>query len=354
MRLGPGRTVGGAVAMDVREARLRRFTGGSGGPAEESSGSDVSSAEFELEREDEEPHSNASASGSAVQSMNALPCRASSDLEPEDAEEAPECAICYDVLWDAVILPSCRHRFCRACLGEVCRRGEARCPLCRAAFPAAGPEAASAMPAWLARAPSDADLEWRLRERNPETWNRRRAEAELRAASSVSLLVGNRCAAHGGSGRHESCRLALFVEVIPPSGWRPRRPGGPGVSALLIESVSFTLPAGWPDSSQPGEPLTTTFTGNGVVEVQMAPFELRHLTRRDEGGGVARIRIAWKRRLGLPPLDVEHVVQLVDGGAAARHETSLPEGLTLARVLERSRPVARIGVGSRMEREVHM
>ena len=350
MRLGPGRPVGGAVATDVREARLRRFTGGYGGPAEESSGSDVSSAEFELEREDEEPHANASASGSVAQSVMALPGRASSDLQPEDADEVPECAVCCDVLWDAVILPSCGHRFCRACLGEVCRRGEARCPLCRTAFPAAGPEAARAMPAWLARAPSDADLEWRLREHDPETWHRRRAEAELRAASSVSLLVGNRCGTHGGSGRAESCHLALFVEVIPPSGWRPRRPGGPGVTALLIESVSFTLPAGWPDSSQP---LSTSGT-NGVVEVQMAPFELSHLTRRDEGGGVARMRIAWKRRLGLPPLDVEHVVQLVDGGAVARHEASLPEGLTLARVLERSRPVARIGVGSRMESEIHM
>ena len=284
-------------------------------PPPEDDASDDSSIDFELCIGNEEPST------------------AQQDDEPE------ECAICYDAHWDPVRLPNCSHVFCRSCLTEVCRRGDKRCPLCRVDLPGLALS-------WLVDAPTEADIERRLREQFPEMWARRRAEAELRAAGSIAFHVGHRRTDDGG--------VRLFAAVRPPNGWRPRRPGGPDASALLIEKVRFTLPPALIDSGT-GE--------DGVVEVCEAPFELSCRVTPDAivNGPSAAVQahVVWKRKLGLAPHDVEHVLRDVhDGGAGAGcsstpYEARLPEGLTLARVLTRMRPVALVGVGSGHMREVY-
>ena len=255
----------------------------------------------------------------------------------DDGEE-PECSVCFDALWEPIRLPTCGHIFCRACLAEVCRRGAQRCPLCRRDLPGSSSS-------WnLIDAPIVAEIETRLREHFHETWERRRAEAELRTACSISFCVGH---------RRTGDLVHLLVAVTPPNGWRPRRAGGPDASALLIDVVNFTLPP----------VLTNRDAGeSAIVEVLEPPFELhRRLDARDAQAlaavhAVITAQVVWKRKLGVAPLDVEHVMRglHVEGaGEATPHEVRLPEGLTLAHVLTRMRPVARIGVGSGRESEIY-
>lgn len=303
--------------------------------------SDESSIDFEFELSDSEVSPPAAAEAPEE------------EKQPSDDDDEPECAVCADAIWDPVRLPVCGHAFCRACLYEIIRRGDGRCPLCRSALPLSATEATATMPPWLANAPPVAALERRLSERFPETWERRRAEAELRAASAITLLVGHRgeartlAAAAASDGR---CRFMLFAEVVPPRGWRPRRAGGPSASALLIEMVRVGLPpngAAWAaDAPDGGEAV------DGAVHD--APFELRCEAWGVAGTAHATLEVVWKRRLGLPPTTIQHAVELGASApsGAARHEVRLPEGLTLARFLERQRPVARIGVGSRLERDI--
>ena len=44
------------------------------------------------------------------------------------------CAVCTDLLEDPITLKACEHMFCRACIDEVIRTGESRCPVCRTRF----------------------------------------------------------------------------------------------------------------------------------------------------------------------------------------------------------------------------
>ena len=301
-------------------------------------------------------------------------------------EEPPECAICTDVYWEPVRLPACGHVFCRGCVAEVVRHGSAhtdsvRCPLCRLNMLA---DADATVPTqWIAELPIESELERTLRSEFPQAWERRRAEVELRAACSITVLIGNRVVLPARAG--EDARWSIFVEVVAPHGWseRPTRGGGGGggggvggggeggcgggggigggggasgarsshaaagnaaVTGMLIQCVRITLPE---EQTPEGE------GGDGFVEIEDAPYELRGLADRVSGEFTAGVVVFWQRRLKLEPLTLEHRVRLCEGGVVGRHEVPLPNGLTLARVVERTKPKARVGVGSAHESLVY-
>ena len=119
---------------------------------------------------------------------------------------------------------------------------------------------------------------------------------------------------------------------------------------MLIDLVRFTLPHG---PASEGEEAAS-------AEVCMADglggFELESIIDGEvaSNGGVARIEVVWKSKLGMEPLRIDYELQPPNGEAGeARHTANLPEGLTLARVLERTRPVARVNSGTRFEREIY-
>ena len=284
------------------------------------------------------------------------------EVAPDDSEvgdEPAECAVCTDALFEPVRLPMCGHVFCRHCIGEVMRRSGsvadgsgARCPLCRQSL-------ATISAQWLAAAPVEALLERELRVRYPETWERRHAEAELRHASCIPLVIGSRADTDVAGGSRLPA-TTLFVEVRPATSPAVANPAAGGmVAAMLIDSVRFTL------AHRGG-------VDDVVTEVEVPPFELalRTLLRADEC--VALVEVVWKRRLRLSPMSFEHrfshaasqnaqpIAQPsaeVTGGAtrhgSSLHQISLPEGLTLARLLARTRPKARVGVGTALESHVY-
>ena len=265
-------------------------------------------------------------------------------------------------------MPTCDHVFCRSCLGELFHRNINdihRCPLCRTALPPT--ENAGALPGWLAGAPVVESIAGRLRDEFPDIFARRKAEAELRAASSISLLVGHRVTTVDNGdpdGWSNGRRLPpkrvveLFAEVIAPDGWRPRRPNGPNCSALLIDMVNIDT----------GDRIFDPVVCREGHVLHMAPFEQRveslqafeGVQGADDSSApfTATITVHWKPRLGLPEMRIEHRVDpfahTEEGEeVSTRYEAKLAEGLTLARVLQRAKPVARIGVGSAMETEVY-
>ena len=44
------------------------------------------------------------------------------------------CAICSEILYNAVTLDKCQHSFCRTCLDALISTGDYRCPECRNEF----------------------------------------------------------------------------------------------------------------------------------------------------------------------------------------------------------------------------
>jgi hypothetical protein len=279
--------------------------------------------------------------------------------------EPPECAVCTDMFWQPVRLPACGHIFCRHCVVEVERRGSnyengptaTRCPLCRQAIlDAGGAEEGQTTSQFLAGLPVDEALESRLRHAFPEVWQRRQAEAELRTACSMAVCVGNRIGTPARrSSPDDEVSWTIFVEVAAPAGWSERHPrssggggggGGGGITGRLVECVRVVLPA---EQTPEGSGL-----GDGYVEIDDAPYELRGLAAPGElGEFTATVQVFWQRRLKVPPLAVQHRVRLREGGSAASHEVALPNGLTLARVLERTRPKAIVGVGTANESRVY-
>ena len=287
-------------------------------------------------------------------------------------DEPPECAVCTDALWEAIVLPACGHTFCRHCVLELVRRSgsadsSVRCPLCREPL-----VPAVSCTSWLLNAPTDVALNRRLKDRWPETWERRRSEAALRAACSISLVIGSRLVARAGCMHGEpggACRAtphvwSIFVEVVPPEDWRPLggRDARAVASAMLLDGVRFTLPPSLTlERGVDNDPAARAILveEDGTVDVQLAPFEVRCCGQAGAGASVSvPMQVDWKRRTGLPPLHFEHQLQppaAGDGALASalvtitRHEVALPDGLTLARLLERARPRARVGAGTGME-----
>ena len=265
----------------------------------------------------------------------------SADAKTQVCLEDFECAVCTDALWDPVRLP-CGHAFCRRpCLSNVLRHGS-HCPLCRARLP---PDE------WLITAPCDATVDEILREHQPETWERRRAEADARAARCVILHITSTCAdgSHGSAdlGRqcagHAPVHWTLSVSMEPVGG---RSGSACNVAALFIDAVRVSLPDSlfWIDDD-----------GEREAMLECEPYELTRSALSDTtGAGVAILEVDWRRRLRMPLLRVEHQVRLEAGvRSATQHEVELPEGLTLERVIGRSRPKARVGIGTAAERHIY-
>ena len=320
--------------------------------------------------------------------------------QDDDEEEPPECAVCTAALpGSQSSCPSCSHVFCRACIAEVVRRSSSssliepeahvaepqpRCPLCR--HPILAPAAAGtpSVTHWLAQAPVEATLERRLSEKFPLTWQRRQAEAMLRAASSITVCIGNRIAPRARRADPDEVRWTLFVEVVAPPGWAERPPrkesraaaeslsdgsrAAPGipdgastssasqqsaanaaVTGMLVQCVRVILPEDQlPDGGAGGSEGC-----GGYAEIEDAPYELRGLASRSMGEFTAPVVVFWQRRLKLPPLSVEHRLSFQPDGTSTTHEVVLPNGLTLSRVLDRTRPKAIIGVGTASETRVY-
>ena len=255
-------------------------------------------------------------------------------------EVMPECAICTDAPWQPTRI-ECGHVFCLRCLKEVVRRGAAeheepaagcRCPLCRRPFAA---DAA----AWQA----DERVAQVVRENHPEVYARRSEEAAARLRSTIVLKVGFRCGAIGGAVVGDdgaaSVRWVFFVEVVPPPEWAAGKPdAGAAATAMLIDAIVLTTRSRSDDDDDDDE---------GDL-LQMPPYEVHGIGSLD-CEVTARVRVDWKRRLQLEPLFVTHrAICAVPAsvGAETLHEVELGrDGLTVARVLERSRPKARVAVG---------
>ena len=239
-----------------------------------------------------------------------------------------ECAVCTDAPWEPVRVGSCGHVFCRRCLAEVIQRCPtgARCPLCRGDLPndAVG---------WLAEAPMDIATDQHLHDQHYETWLRRRSEAEEQAAHSIPVMVSTQL----HSGANASAILSLSVEV--------RQTGGSAdIAAMFMDGIRVAF---FSDADS-GEP--------DVVEQEMAPFTVScTFPGSSTMPEVVTVEIDWKKRLRLPSplLTLQHRVQEVPN--TSRWEVALPQGLTLARVIERTRPKSRVGVGAPpgMERPVY-
>lgn len=323
-----------------------------------------------------------------------------------DDDELPECAVCTDAVWEPIKLPLCGHVFCRACISEVVRRssshliaegnetegngdgGGPRCPLCRHPILATTPAGTPRVDQWLAQAPVDAVLERRLSDKFPEIWERRRAEAELRAASKFTVLVGNRVIPPARGADPDEVRWTIFVEVLAPSGWAERpAPRGAAAGGAAHRSEGASSAAGGSSGAAAATNAHATAGGaqaaanaavthmlvqcmrvtlpeeqtpggsgggcGGYVEIEDAPYELRGVADRNHGEFAAPVVVFWQRRLKLPPLAVDLSLSLQPGGSVTRHEMSLAEGLTLSRVLERTRPKAVVGVGTAAESRIY-
>lgn len=310
-------------------------------------------------------------SASSVCSSDEFELEEPDDGAPDDgrygSEELGEleCAICADALWEPVRVPSCKHAFCRSCLLELVRRTEgnqgARCPLCRAQLPAReAAEGENATPRWLIDAEPDAHLVQRLHTCLPPAMlQRRRTDAELRSANVLRLRV------------HEASTLdrpgndpirTIAVEVEPPVGCGLAPDGtGQRLSDILIDEVHFEMPRAHVSASA----LSTTSTASEVFThedaiVQLtacSPFELTlDAARSGRTELPVRVRVLFKARLRLPELVVVHTVHVAgqpDEREARVCEVPLPNGLTWGRLLERTRPKARVGVGSSQQRNVY-
>lgn len=297
--------------------------------------------------------------------MDGSECCSDGDFELEaDAapDEPPECAVCTDAYWEPLSLPGCNHTFCRHCIMEVVRRHTdinlPRCPLCRVPIVLAPAENQTTLQ-WLAVAPLNDTIDDRLRLCFPAVWERRQAEAELRKAGVIPLSIGHRC--NAPQSQRSDASWTLFVEVVAPTvpsalvstaaAAAPAVTGSPtaaaeaaarDATAMLIECVHFALP---PEHEAGSE---------NVVEVQDLPLEVHGTSaiHSMEEGFPVPITVIFKRRLRMEPLLLVHRMGLSGSGSSARHEVALPEGLTLARVLARTRPKARVGVGTAHEAHV--
>lgn len=288
-------------------------------------------------------------------------------MNTSDEEACDECAVCTEAPWDPVRLTTCGHVFCRRCLIEVARRGgdgAARCPLCRQPLPASGCDSGSdgrLIPSWLARAVTDLDVERRMRLSFPDVYERRREEAEQRLARCICIAIGNRCV-HGTRTarlqpgvpiRHE---VTLFADVVPPPSLADSI-AATDLASMLVDGVRFVLP----EEGMVPESVTAAELepdDEGIVDVPCAPYEVSFRVL-DEVGAPRGLRIAvtvvvvWKRRLKLEPLVVEHEICVDEGGATARHEVDLPNGLTVTRIVERTQPKARVGAQSAQETRIY-
>jgi hypothetical protein len=269
---------------------------------EEAAESD-SSVSFELETEEPSPCLNTQS-------------RSQDPLDPNP----PECPVCTDALWDAVHLPPCLHTFCRHCINEVirhCESNDVRCPICRETVPEAS--------RWLSHEPGDAIISAWLQRHWPAIWQRRCEEAERRAQGRFSISIEAQSVCAPGS---DVVRWELQVSLPAPQLQ--------SAMPMLIECVRLAVP-GEEDAEQ----------------IDFMPFKASRTMTAQGGSLVVALQIVWKKRLGLPPLDL---LQCFDRAPrtqhASQHEVSLPPGLTLARVLERSRPLARVGVGSSRETQI--
>ena len=122
---------------------------------------------------------------------------------------------------------------------------------------------------------------------------------------------------------------------------------------MLIDLVRFTLPH---RPASDGEEAASAEEHEVCMADGLGGFELESVIGGEvaSNGGVARIEVVWKSKLGMEPLRIDYELQPPNGEAGeARHTANLPEGLTLARVLERTRPVARVNSGTRFEREIY-
>lgn len=271
--------------------------------------------------------------------------------EADDAE-VPECAVCTDAPWDPVRLDGCCHVFCRACLHEIVRRvGDvgSRCPLCRQPMGADGSQSMARL--WLARAPTDRDIELRMQESCPDVYERRRQEAVQRSERCICIHLGSRNVLGEGT--------TLFAEVVPPQTLKGTLSAAE-LGAMLVDRVRFVLPMEALDETS----ITTrwsvvdapsAYVDKGVVDVSSAPFETSFRVKEGVHAAEAAIIVDWQRRLRLEPLLVEHNLNTDEsgGGAWYAENVALPEGLTLARIVERTRPKARVGAGGPGEMRVY-
>ena len=99
----------------------------------------------------------------------------------------------------------------------------------------------------------------------------------------------------------------------------------------------------------------SAYVDKGVVDVSSAPFETSFRVKEGVHAAEAAIIVDWQRRLRLEPLLVEHNLNTDEsgGGAWYAENVALPEGLTLARIVERTRPKARVGAGGPGEMRVY-
>ena len=151
----------------------------------------------------------------------------------------------------------------------------------------------------------------------------------------------------------------LFAEVVPPQTLKGTLSAAE-LGAMLVDRVRFVLPMEALDETS----ITTrwsvvdapsAYVDKGVVDVSSAPFETSFRVKEGVRAAEAAIIVNWQHRLRLEPLLVEHILNTDEsgGGAWYAENVALPEGLTLARIVERTRPKARVGAGGPGEMRVY-
>jgi len=118
------------------------------------------------------------------------------------AEDLYACPVCLERFVDPRVLPGCGHSVCDACLQQICRRGDCRCPVCRMRF----------RPTDIQR---NYALEALLSEYGGADGDTRGQHASL-ARSSTSQLPEGKLARSTTTELHKSRRKQLEFLGVPP------------------------------------------------------------------------------------------------------------------------------------------
>jgi hypothetical protein len=186
-----------------------------------------------------------------------------------------------------------------------------------------------------------------MQESFPDVYERRRQEAVQRSERCICISLGSRNVLGEGT--------TLFAEVVPPQTLNGTLSAAE-LGAMLVDRVRFVLPMEALDETSITTPWSAVDAPSACRQayVSSAPFETRFRVKEGVHAAEVVIIVDWQRRLRLEPLLVKHNLNTVESGSGAYAENvALPEGLTLARIVERTRPKARVGAGGPGEMRVY-